>query len=618
YEAETGKVHSMNAAFNTVKEEDDPLFSCYLRIHCYTPSVDSNAVDDIAEGQLLDYIQNPNPVFSWLVSDQDSLDLQNDFQNELYENEDLSQFIWQTKHTENINILDNGTSTTTRPFGTMNEMRFQYKYMNSLLNHSGMVDKLHFGINSTDASITLDYLIIQMANTPAPGALGFDFDANINDGNPVEVLRAESYVASIVNNTIEFDIENIFLLNQQMNLIIEVRYNTSSSDEISSFYNSAAYGSVAYAWGTDAYTASTATTLETNAFDIKVELATDEVFSNATLSATKSFGSASNSSGKLLMKYNSSLFQDSGLIDRIYFQVGAGSGDITLDNLSVTLAETSLDGQLSHEQLSSNYAGEDSIIVLTKDNFTLRNIDGFLILDVEDVFFYTGAENLLIELEWDSQIGDVDAYVMNNTGGYTAWNYAGNTTEDANTTWAYAVYFDFIHNESSITYDGPTLVEEQEYLLRIRVADSTGIWSEWNEIVFIYHPLVEGPDFEGPIVKPSPVPLGSEVEVSINVTHFLGVYQVLIEYGGTNRSMTEDDSTYSHSWTPSTAELVYFTIYMESAVRTWSTVDGSFTVMGDEPVESESMLLYIVSGGAIIVCIVAVVIVRKRKAMKEL
>ncbi len=595
------------------EEEDEPLNSSYLQLHCYTPSVVDIAIDDIAEGPLLEYIQNQHPTFSWSTSDTDALDFQNDYQIEMYENIGLNDIIWQSRHTDRICILNNGTDTNTLPFGTMNEMRFQYKYMSSILNHSGIIDKIYFGINNTETTITLSNLVISMSNTLEPGSLGFDFGLNIGESTLIEVLRADSYTAPIINNTIEFDVENIFFSNHQMNLIIEIRYTTSSSIATQSFYNSAIeYGSTAYAWGPGAYYSAFATTLEAFAYDVEIEFSTDAVLSNSSLSQIEEFGFASDSSGILQMKFNSSLLQDSGYIDRIYIHANESTQNVILENLKVTLAETTVEGPLDHENLNNNYASENSMLVLTNSNYTLHNIDGFLILDVLDNFYYSGTNNLLIELEWDSQIGDIGGYILNNSGGYSAWSYGDSDPETNNATWAYSVSLDFVYSEKSIVYDGPPLMQEQEYTFMIRVCDITGIWSEWSDLSFTYQPLTSSPEWEGPIIVPSPVPLGSEVEVLINVTYFLGVNQVLIEYDGSNHSMNENGITYQHTWTPMRAEIVNFTIFMESIVGTWSFVDGSFEVLGEE-LQSDPLFLVVIGVGGLAACLLVAIVVRKRR-----
>jgi hypothetical protein len=170
------------------------------------------------------------------------------------------------------------------------------------------------------------------------------------------------------------------------------------------------------------------------------------------------------------------------------------------------------------------------------------------------------------------------------------------------------MFVDFVQPESELEYDGLPLVDGTRYYSRARTCDSTGIWTSWSELDFKYEVLTSAPDYEGPIITPSPVPLGSEVEVAVNVTYFLGINEVVIEYGGSNHTMNGVGDSYSLSWTPSAAGTVNFTIYMESNVRTWSSVDGSFVVGGF----AIDPLLLVLIGGGIVVVLVLVIVMKKK------
>jgi hypothetical protein len=140
-----------------------------------------------------------------------------------------------------------------------------------------------------------------------------------------------------------------------------------------------------------------------------------------------------------------------------------------------------------------------------------------------------------------------------------------------------------------------------------------GIWTSWKSLDFKYEVLTSTPDFDEPVVTPSPVPLGEEVEVATNVTYFLGVNQVVIEYDGSNYTMTAVGDRYSRTWTPAVSGTVNFTIFMESAIGTWSSVDSSFNVVAGFPVDP---LLLVIIGGGIVVVLVLVVLMKKRGGKK--
>lgn len=600
---DTGKIFA--------EEEDYPLNSPYLVLHCNTPTIENLAVDGFEDFPLLDYIQNPNPLFSWTTLDIDYLDSQYDYQIEVSENDEI---LWHSKNTDIIAVLDNGTSTSTHPFGTMNEMRFQFKFMNSLLDHSGIIDRLYFGVNSTDGAVVFDNFVISLANTVEPGTLGFNFKSNIGSSKFIEVLRADSYDAPIINGSVVFDIENTFILNPNMNLVIEIRFTTSSTSTLEAYYSpTPEFGSVAFSWGPAAYTSSTATTREDYAYDIEIEFSTEDILiADDSENPTTTFELTSNSTGTLQMKYDMNNFSQSGYVDRVNFQTNSSDQDIIFENLTVTLAETTVQGRLNHDQLETNYISDSAKVVLERDRYTLLNYDGFIILDIENSFFYTGINDLLIELHWDSISGDIGLYTLNNTGGYSAWSFENSIPEDGNATWAYCISMDFIRNESTSIYEGSPLSSGNDYSWRIRVTDSAGIWSDWMSQMFRFNPIDSVPEWDNLVVNPSPVPLGREVEVSINVTYFLGMNEVVIEYDGSSHTMLNSGDRYSHSWTPSMQGTMNFTIYMESSIGTVSIAESSFLVTSGIDI----VLLVIIGGGVAVVLVIIVVFMKKKRSSK--
>ncbi|MHA1943966.1 MAG: hypothetical protein ACW96M_06185, partial [Candidatus Thorarchaeota archaeon] len=199
-------------------------------------------------------------------------------------------------------------------------------------------------------------------------------------------------------------------------------------------------------------------------------------------------------------------------------------------------------------------------------------------------------------------------------GAYRAWycHYLGDFRE-GNGTRTYNIYADIVKSESEVEYSGLPLVDGTRYYSRVRTCDSMGIWTSWKSLDFKYEVLTSTPDFDEPVVTPSPVPLGEEVEVATNVTYFLGVNQVVIEYDGSNYTMTAVGDRYSRTWTPAVSGTVNFTIFMESAIGTWSSVDSSFNVVAGFPVDP---LLLVIIGGGIVVVLVLVVLMKKRGGKK--
>jgi hypothetical protein len=104
------------------------------------------------------------------------------------------------------------------------------------------------------------------------------------------------------------------------------------------------------------------------------------------------------------------------------------------------------------------------------------------------------------------------------------------------------------------------------------------------------------------------------VEVSINVTYFLGIDTVLIEYGGSNYTMVGAGGTYTYAWTPTAVGNVTYTIYMQSEIGTWSTASGVFEVLPASIFPPGDYMLYIIIGAGAVVLVVVLVVLKKRTA----
>ncbi|RDE14552.1 MAG: hypothetical protein C4K48_05755 [Candidatus Thorarchaeota archaeon] len=164
---------------------------------------------------------------------------------------------------------------------------------------------------------------------------------------------------------------------------------------------------------------------------------------------------------------------------------------------------------------------------------------------------------------------------------------------------------------TSIDYAGPPLVNNTTYYWRVKSCDSYGLWSDWAAQSFTYRPLTSVPSYEEPIVRPEIVYVGDEVTAFINVTYFLGVNAVDIQFGGSNHSMTASGDTYSYSWTPTEAGTLNYTIYMVSAIDTFTSVEGSIEVLA-VGFGGDTATFLIIIGAAALVGVVVAAILRKR------
>jgi hypothetical protein len=442
-----------------------------------------------------------------------------------------------------------------------------------------------------------------------------DFDANYDGVQPISVLTSPSLAAPIVDGWFTIDIENTFFLNSRFNLIVELRFtnNTGTLSEIHTTWT--AGGSVAYTYGTDATTSTTATWTYDRLHSLEIQFDSDIVFDPASTSANDfPFGTTLGEPGIFQTKYNKSMIPDTGIIDKIWFPVTSFTGDAVYENLVIRLVETPKLGELSHTDFDSNFAGAIPVTVLDESSYAVRNLGGVLVIDVDNVFHYTGEHDLLIDMRWDSQVsGYIAVMRVMNAGAYRAWDLDWfGTPSSGNDTRTTHMYLDFINSASSVEYEGTALVDTTRYYWRVRTCDSTGIWSDWTNHNFKYEVLTSAPEFSAPIADPDPGVIHLPVTVSINVTYFLGVNQVLMVFEGTNHTMAAVGNTYSFTFTPDSTGNVTYTIYMESIIGTWSSTSG-FVEIVQQGIFPDGIPLWLIAaaGGAVIV-IVLIVILRGR------
>ncbi len=588
----------------------------YISVEYTTPDTVGLSVSGLTTPPRTDYVQDATPTLGWAMSDSGSGEFQRDYELEVWNNTYYNDtLLWSQEHSDLMTVHDASTDSNTRPFGTADGFRYQMKFVSSLLPRSGIVDKLTFETVALTGTIVFENLQIFMLGVQNAADLTTNFEANYDGVQPISVLTSPSLAAPIVDGWFTIDIENTFFLNNRINLMIELRFTNNTGTLSGTHVTWTAGGSVAYTWGTGATTSTTADWAYDRLHSFEVQFQSDIVFDPASTSANDfPFGTTLGESGMFQMKYNKSMIPDTGIIDKIWFPVTSFTGDAVYENLTIRLVETPKLGELSHTDFDSNFAGATPVTVLDQSSYVVRNVGGVLVIDVDTVFHYTGEHDLLIDMRWDSQVsGYIAVMRVMNAGAYRAWDLDWfGTPASGNDTRTTHMYLDFINSASSAEYDGTALVDTTRYYWRVRTCDSTGIWSDWTNHEFKYEVLTSVPDFDTPVVNPDPAVVDFPVTVSINVTYFLGINQVLMQFDGTNHTMTMDADTYSHTWTPDTVGNVTYTIYMESVVGTWSSTSGLVEViqpglgLGDIP-----LWLIAAAGGAVIV-IVLIVILRGR------
>jgi hypothetical protein len=141
--------------------------------------------------------------------------------------------------------------------------------------------------------------------------------------------------------------------------------------------------------------------------------------------------------------------------------------------------------------------------------------------------------------------------------------------------------------------------------------DSTGIWSPWATQSFKFEELSSAPEWDNLAFDPTPGVEGSEIEVSLDVTYFLGIESVTFEMSGVNHTMSPSGNTYSYSWVAAGNGNFSYTIYMESAIGTWSEVSGVIEIVEGSgfPIDTNTLILIAVGG---LVIIIVIILLRKR------
>jgi hypothetical protein len=456
-----------------------------------------------------------------------------------------------------------------------------------------------------------------MASTSKPGALVASYAENYNDSTPIQVLNREVYEAKIIDGWLVIDIENTFYSSKMMNLIIELRFTNNTGMLTKSYLESFSVGSVAYDYGDGEYYDSTATFLYARTHNLKIEYASEIVFEGApSITNAYPFNTDVGEPGIFQLMYNKSLVPETGLIDRLLFGANELDDRTVFEGLRVRLVETPHEGALNYTDFSLNYGGVTPTTVLDEDRYIVTNLAGAAVLDIDDVFVYTGEHNLLIEIEWDALVeGGLNIYRTEFAGGYRAYNLTTGSNYAGSDERTYDLQLQFVHDASKIPYEGSALVNNTTYYWRVRVMDTAGVWSDWIAQSFTYAVLTTAPEWSNLVFDPDPGVTGSESIVSIDVTYMLDVETVLFEIDGTNNSMTADGSAYSYSWTPTESGNFTYTIYMESSIGTWSNTTGVYEVEAAPiipglPFDTQTLLLIIVG---VAVIIIIVLLLRRRK-----
>ncbi|MGY5873430.1 MAG: DNRLRE domain-containing protein [Candidatus Thorarchaeota archaeon] len=536
-------------------------------------------VDGYSELPHIDYISSTNPDFGWSSNDADSDDFQKNYELEVWNSSSFDETrLMHEINSKTVTVHDTTSTGVSGPdtFNAPVIWRIQYKWPASMITQSGVVDKLFFEVDTSTGSSTYTDLAIYMQCVDNSDYLDYDYEANYEGRTPIQVLNRSEYTAITEGGFIQFDIENTFTVGSGLSLIIEIRHTGASGTSVQGNLTDSG-GSFAAGSGSSAYSAASAGTKADGwTQGLKLALVSTEVLSDGFISNTIPFGVPSDRAYRVQFKFNQSLIDTAGIIDILRFSA-TGMGSVTYENYRVYLVETPVEGELSSIDMDSNYGGQSPTLVLDRNQYTVTNTGRMLAIDIDDSFYYSNVNDLLIEFRFDSLIsGDESIMFDSDRGAYRAFQYTSVNHNDTNSP---DLYIDYIHDPDTVTYSGPPLVNATTYYWRVRTCDSLGIWGPWKTASFKYEILTSVPAWSNLILSTDIVELGESMTVSIDVTHLTGIRQVQLEHDGLNHTMSNEIDTFSYSWPPLSTGDVYFTVYMESNSRTWSTVIDGFVVV---------------------------------------
>ena len=599
-----------------VEKDFNSSLASYIEVEYAVPEVGQVTVDGYSSSPMIDFIQNDTPTIGWNIANPNS-GTQKDYKVEVWDTPYYNGTKLMGSGGSNIvSVSTSGDTLNTRPFGTPQEMRFQFKFMNNLLTHSGLIDKIYLGVHETSGTAVFQDLDIYLLQVENSSALTHDTNANYDNVTPINVLHTSTYAATVQNGYLVFDVENTFVITQTLNLIIEIQFSNNTGNLFHAVHSTgSSSGSVAYSYGDGVRVENYSTFTYNRLHNLKLAFASDSILDSSNkISNYYPFGVDEGTPGRLQFKYNASLFSETGLIDRIFYITSKRSGSLSFDDLVIRMVETPVKGPLNATNMDLNYGGVTPTTVLSRSHYSVPNYNGTLIFDLDNVFTYSGQNDLLVEFEWSSRAGDrISAYRVSGGGGYRAYNltaFGGNHVAASDL--AYSMYVEFIHNENSITYTGSALTNNTQYYVRVRVCTALGVWSEWATQSFKYAKLTSVPSFSN-LQYPDPAHVGQAATISIDVTYFLGIHQVLFEIQNHNYTMTASGSRYSYDWTPSAEGNYTFTIYMESTIGTWSNTTGTIRVVqstGGLPISPNTLIMIF---AALAVIVIIIIVMKRRK-----
>ncbi len=544
----------------------------YIALYYTPPTTTQLTVDGEGASPEIDYIQNSTPAFGWQFDDPS--DYQQNYEVKL--ETPTGDLLYEKNNTDFQYIFDIGTEPYAFPFWRGKSMRIQFTWPETYLSRSGYVDKIYFDTDMAEGeTFTVYNLTVLMLNKPN-NALTTNFTSNYEGKRPTIVLQREEYTCESIDGRISIDIDNTFYSSNKSNLLIEIRY-TDMTGTFAFFSTRAigATGKVAYNYNS-AFN-DTAMTVATRDKNLAIEYTTTEIRASGSSYNAYPF---QQDEARFQWKYNRSLINKEGYIDKLIFGVYRFTSSVQYENFTLYLAETPVTGNLD-TVFANNYGGVTPTLVLQRENYTIHGLGDWIVIDIDNVFYYNNKSDLLIDLRFDARYGNGPSCIFANyNGGYRAYNVThsdGTTGTSSYATYDFAV--EMIYPEDSIVAKNIFLTNQTEYVLNVRTCDGGGIWSDWSSLPFRYMKLENGPYWQDLTISADPAELGTTVTISINATHPYGVFTALIQVPDGNHTMSHDGDIFSYSFTASQLGEVNFTILLQDTLTYWREVRGSFQVV---------------------------------------
>lgn len=123
------------------------------------------------------------------------------------------------------------------------------------------------------------------------------------------------------------------------------------------------------------------------------------------------------------VKYESSMFERGGLIDKLYIEASSSGFDATLENLQINLIEHPTETDLTAD-FDANYGTAPVVTVLNSEEYHVLYESDWLIFDVEDTFVHNCRNSLIIEFRFTNNSGDLaHCFITNDNLSSVAYTY---------------------------------------------------------------------------------------------------------------------------------------------------------------------------------------------------